>query len=153
MIIMKRIVFSLSVEWTPYQGRYFYPVFTIWSNGRTGIRQLYQEILLLPRFRTMLSAWSAQHKVVIRGQVGQEPGRGARAVQMPKPPKNGPSSVNISHTTSAQHIPPRKAHRRFPIPWASCAIFRNATILLNPSIAREILKSQRSNAPSVASCG
>jgi hypothetical protein len=61
--------------------------------------------------------------------------------------------MNISQTTSAQHIPPRKANRSFPIPFASCAIFWNATILLSPSIAKEILKSQRSNAPSVASCG
>jgi len=61
--------------------------------------------------------------------------------------------MNIGQTTSAQHIPPRKANRSFPIPFASCAIFWNATILLSPSIAKEILKSQRSNAPSVASCG
>jgi hypothetical protein len=92
-------------------------------------------------------------KVMISGQVGQEPGRGARKVQMPKPPKERPSSVNISQTTNAQHIPPRKANRSFPIAFASCAIFWNATTLLNPSIAKEILKSQRSNAPSVASCG
>jgi hypothetical protein len=55
--------------------------------------------------------------------------------------------------TSAQHIPPRKANRSFPILFASCAIFWNATILLSPSIAKEILKIQRSNVPSVASCG
>jgi len=90
---------------------------------------------------------------VIRGQVGREPGGGAGNVQMPKPPKKRPSSVNISQTTSAQQIPPRKAHRSFPIRFASCAIFWNAAILLNPSIAKEILKSQSSNAPSVASCG
>ena len=70
-----------------------------------------------------------------------------------KPPKKRPSSVNISQTTSAQHIPQRTANRSFPIPFASCAIFWNATMLLNPSIAKEILKSQWSNAPSVASCG
>ncbi len=63
--------------------------------------------------------------------------------------KRKPSSVNISKTTSGQHIPAPKASRSFPIPFASCAIFWNATILLNPSIAEEILKSQPSNAASV----
>ena len=72
---------------------------------------------------------------------------------MPKRPKETPSSVNISQTTSAQQIPPRKAQRSFPVSFASRAIFRNATMLLNPSIAKERLKSQRSNAPSMASCG
>ena len=66
---------------------------------------------------------------------------------MAKPPKETPSSVNISQTTKAQHIPPRKAHRSFPVSFASCAIFRNATTLLNPSIAKEMLKSQRQQRP------
>jgi hypothetical protein len=77
----------------------------------------------------------------------------ARKVQMLTPPKQRPSTVNISQTTSAQHIPPRNASRSFPIPFASCAIFWNATILLNASIAKETQKSQRSNLPDVASCG
>jgi hypothetical protein len=55
--------------------------------------------------------------------------------------KRKPSSVNISKTTSEQHIPAPKANRSFPIPFASCAIFWNSTILLNPSIAEEILKA------------
>jgi len=42
---------------------------------------------------------------------------------MPKPPKETPSSVNISQTTSAQHIPPRKAQRSFSVSFASRAIF------------------------------
>ena len=46
-----------------------------------------------------------------------------------------------------------KGPAQFPVSFASRAIFRNATILLNPSIAKERLKSQRSNTPSMASCG
>ena len=72
---------------------------------------------------------------------------------MPKRPKETPSRVNISQTTSAQQIPPRKAQRSFPVSFASRAIFRNVTMLLNPSIAKERLKSQRSNAPRMASWG
>jgi len=69
------------------------------------------------------------------------------------PKKRKKNSMNIGQTTSGQYIPARKANRSSPIPFASCAIFWNVTILLNPSIAKEILKSQRSNAPSVASWG
>jgi hypothetical protein len=63
------------------------------------------------------------------------------------------SSMNISQTTSGQHIPARKANRSSAIPFASCAIFLNVTTLLNPSTAEQIPKDQKSNNPSVASCG
>lgn len=63
------------------------------------------------------------------------------------------SSMNISQTTSGQHIPARKANRSLPIPFASCAIFVNVTTLLNPSTAEQIPKDRKSNNPSVASCG
>jgi len=83
--------------------------------------------------------------------VGQEPSRGARKVHMPKPPPSESRiSMSISQTTGAQHIPAPKANRGFPVPFASCAIFWYAPILLNTSTAEEIPKSQRSNAPSVA---
>jgi hypothetical protein len=63
------------------------------------------------------------------------------------------SSMNISQTTSGQHIPARKANRSPPIHFASCAIFLNVTTLLIPSIAEQIPKVQKSNNPSVASYG
>jgi hypothetical protein len=62
------------------------------------------------------------------------------------------SSMNISQTTSGQHIPARKANRSPPFPFASCATFLNATTLLNPSTAEQIPKDQKSNNPCVASC-
>src|SRR5260370_1004168 len=48
-------------------GRAGCPAFTIWSNRRTGIRQIVQELFLLPRFGTMLCAWSSQypHRLLI----------------------------------------------------------------------------------------
>ena len=63
------------------------------------------------------------------------------------------SSMNMSQATSGQHIPARKANPSPPIPFASCAIFLNVTTLLNPSTAEQIPKDQKSNNPSVASCG
>jgi hypothetical protein len=59
----------------------------------------------------------------------------------------------IVQKTSGKHTPAPKAHRSFFIPFASCAILVNATTVLNPSIAKEMLKGQRSNAPIVASSG
>ena len=57
------------------------------------------------------------------------------------------SSMIISQGTNGQHIPARKAHRSPPIPFASRAIFVNVTTLLNPSIAEQIPKDQKSNNP------
>jgi hypothetical protein len=52
-----------------------------------------------------------------------------------RPISKSQAAMNISQTTGTQHIPAQNANRSFPISFASCAIFWNATILLNPSIA------------------